>query len=155
MSLAAAVFPPGGMRCPVPGCGTELFTRYRAMMYHWGRFHEEFVTLHRCLACGRTFNRKGDANQHMKKAHSNRIVQWRKQNHLYIAPGTVVRPLPPRETSTTPTNMNAVAREAAAQARRQAAAEWARSPLAGLSTREQRFNFSAETERLTITIANA
>ena len=118
-SLPATVFPPGGggVRSPVLGCGTELFTRYRAIIYHWGRFHEEFVTLHRCLASARTFNRKGDANQHMKRVHNNRIVQWQNQNHLFIAPGTAVRPLPPRETPTAPTNTNAAAREAAAQAR--------------------------------------
>ena len=85
----------------------------------------------------------------MKRVHNNRIMQWRKQNHLYIAPGTDVHPLPPREMEPVPTNASVAAR-----ARQQAAGEWGRSPLFGLSNPEKKLSLPEEDAQLSQTPRN-
>lgn len=127
-------FPAEGMPCPVIGCSTEHFRKFKTLVFHWKKYHEQFVTLYRCQVCQKDFGRKNDANQHLKRKHHMVVLPWHKQNSLYIHPGYTTMPAPPVPEQPIPKPRSAE-RDAAAAERLRIAEEAKSSPLYALSQR--------------------
>ena len=126
------------MPCPVLGCCTEHFRKFKTLVYHWKKFHERFVTLFRCEICQKDFGRKNDATQHLKRNHHKCILPWHKQNSLFIHPGGATMPRPPLPHSQEPQTVQvprSAERDAAAAERLRIAEEAKHSPLYALSQR--------------------
>ena len=94
LKMSNLPFPEGGMPCLVLGCTSELFSKYRQMVFHWKKFQEPVVTLYRCESCQRFFGHKGDAQQHLKRHHRLQGTPWTKKKKLFIPPGAATLPRP-------------------------------------------------------------
>ncbi len=79
--------------CEVPECAGLWFSRFGKLSDHWVRFHRSVVILQTCSVCMKRFERKRDAEIHVKSHYPTAMLSPAAcSNRRYVNPGFVSPP---------------------------------------------------------------